>query len=174
MKTLRNCAAATAIAAFCIASSTSQSASQTAPPPEALAAAEQLVAVFNTQVVGDTITNLTAQVWPGVESALREQNPKTDAATIAELRKEFERLMIANYAEVAKDAPAIYTKYFTAKEMQDLVAFYRSPLGAKTIRAMPQAMADLNAKTLPRLPGLQEKVYLAFLTVLQKRGLYAQ
>ncbi len=82
--------------------------------------------------------------------------------------------MTDNYAEVMKEAPAIYAKYFTAQEMRDLVAFYQTPLGAKTMQVMPKAMADFAAMTLARMQGLQEKVYLAFLNVLQKRGLYAQ
>jgi hypothetical protein len=42
------------------------------------------------------------------------------------------------------------------------------------LRVLPQATASLSAKMLPRLQGLQERVYLAFLNILQKRGLYGQ
>jgi hypothetical protein len=82
--------------------------------------------------------------------------------------------MTDDYNEVINDAPAIYTRYFTAQEMRDLLAFYRTPAGAKALRVMPQALAELSAKSLARMQGLQERVYLAFLNVLQKRGLYAQ
>jgi hypothetical protein len=178
MKTLRNWAAGLAIVlsgvAFGTAPSSAQSSANGAPSPEIARAAQEFVYVINTQLLAETTATLTTQVWPPVEAALREQNAKVDAATLDELRKEFERLMVVNLTEVMKDAPAIYAKYFTVKEMQDLVAFYRTPLGAKALRVMPQAAGDLNTKLLPRMPGLQEKVSLAFMNILQKRGLYAQ
>jgi hypothetical protein len=175
MKTVRILVvAAIAAGAMTVVGSPSLRAQSSAPSPEAMKAATELVGLFNAQLVADTVTNLTAQVWPPVEAALREQNKNIDAATLTELRKEFERLMVANYNEVMKDAPAIYAKHFSAQEMRELVAFYKTPVGAKSLRVLPQAMADINAKMAPRLQGLQERVSLAFLNILQKRGLYAQ
>ncbi len=144
------------------------------PSPEALKAAQDFIAVVNSEPVADAVANMTAPVWPDLESALKAQNPKLDAAGLAELRREFERLMTENYTQVMKEAPAIYAKYFTAKEMQDLTAFYKTPLGAKAVKLMPKAMGEINTITLNRMQGLQQKVYLSFLTILQKRGLFAQ
>jgi hypothetical protein len=161
-------------ASLAVCAPSQPSFAEDAPSPETLQAAQELVAVFNEQTIVSTVTDLTAQVWPSVEQTLRAQNSSIDAETLAELRKEYERLMTDNYSEVMKEAPAIYAKYFTAQEMRDLVAFYRTPLGAKTMQVMPKATADFSALTLARTQGLQERVYLAFLNVLQKRGLYAQ
>jgi hypothetical protein len=151
-----------------------QQSPQAAPSPETLQAARDLVAVFNEQTIAATISNLTAQVWPSIEQALRAQNPKIDAGTAADLRKEYERLMTQDYNQIMSDAPAIYARYFTAQELRDMLAFYRTPAGAKALRVMPQALAELTAKSGARMQGLQEKVYLAFLNLLQQRGLYAQ
>lgn len=163
-----------AVALCAIALPPAKSRAQNAPSADALQAGKELMSVVTGQMVADAITNMTAQVWPSVEASLRTQNPKLDAATLGELRKEYERLLASNYEEIMSDAPAIYARYFSAQEMRDLVAFYRTPLGAKTLRVMPQALADFTGRTLPRLQGLQEKVGLAFLNVLQKRGYYAQ
>jgi len=38
---------------------------------------------------------------------------------------------------------------------------------------MPQVLADVNALTMARMQGLQERVTLAFLNILQKRGCMA-
>ena len=101
---------------------------------------------------------------------MREENEKINNPTAAELRKEYERLVAEEYNEIIKDAPAVYARHLTAQEMRELIAFYRTPAGAKTLRVMPQATLELTAKRLERMQGLQEKVYLAFLNVLQKRG----
>jgi hypothetical protein len=153
-------------------SGVSQSAAQ--PSPETLQAAKELLAVVSDSMISDLTSKMTAQVWPSMESTLRTRNPKIDAATSGELRKEFERLMVNHVSDTMKDAPAIYARYLTASEMRDIVVFYRTPSGAKTLKVMPQVMADLSATMAPRMQGLQEKVELAFLNLLQKRGLYAQ
>jgi len=147
--------------------------SQASPSPEALQPAHELVAVVGEQSVAQTISGLTAQVWPSIEQSLRAPNPKIDAATAADLRKEYERLLTEDYNEIMADAPAIYARYFTVQEMRDLIAFYRTPVGAKALSVMPQALTELAAKNQERMQGLQEKVFLAFLNVLHKRGLYA-
>jgi uncharacterized protein len=142
--------------------------------PEALQAATDLVGLTSASMLWQLTTNMTAQVWPAVEANLHSKNPKIDAATILELRYQFERLMRENITATMNDAPAIYAKYFTAQEMRDIVAFYRTPTGAKTLQVMPQATADLFALLTPRLQGLDEKVNLAFLNILQKHGYYAK
>jgi uncharacterized protein len=172
MKILRISVVAVSLAIGTV-SQLAPSFAEEAPSPDTLQAARELVAVFNEPTVAEAVTNLTAQVWPPIEQNLREENPKIDAATAAELRKEYERLMAEEYNGILSDAPAVYARYFTAQEMRDLIAFYRTPAGAKTLRVMPQATLELTAKQLKRVQGLQEKVYLAFLNVLQKRGLYA-
>ena len=157
-----------------VGSALSPARAQSAVAPDALQAAKELVAVVSNQMIADTVTNMTAQVWPGVESSLRAQNARIDAATLGELRKEFERLIATATVATMNDAPAIYAQHFSTAEMRDLIAFYQTPLGVKTLRVMPQAATELSGKMRSRIPGLQEKVSLAFLNILQKRGLYAQ
>lgn len=147
---------------------------QNAPSPEALRAAQELVAITSADSTAGMVANLTAQIWPSAEAALREQYPNIDAATTEELRKEFERIVVASVNDVMKDAPAIYVRHLTAQEMRDAIAFYKTPSGAKTLRVMPQLTAEIAAAIDPRTQGLQERINLAFLNILQKRGLYAQ
>ena len=73
-----------------------------------------------------------------------------------------------------KATPAVYARYFTVGEMQEIIAFYRSPAGAKTLKVMPQIMTEVSTTMAPQMQTLQEKVSLAFLNLLQKRGLYAR
>ena len=140
---------------------------------DALEAARELVTVISEGSKAQMISNLTAQVWPSIEQSLRAQNPKVDAAASGELRQEYERLLTEDYNKIMSDAPAIYARYLTAQEIRDVTAFYRTPSGAKALQVMPQATAEISAMSLERLQGLQERVYLAFLNILQKRGLFA-
>jgi hypothetical protein len=141
---------------------------------QALPKAKELVSLVSGGMISDLTTNLTAQVWPSMEATLRAQNPKLDAATLAELRGEFERLVVNGISESMNDAPAIYARYFTAQEMRDMIAFYNTPTGSKALKLMPQTTAGIMAAIAPRMQGLQERVNIAFLNILQRRGFYAQ
>jgi len=149
-------------------------APQSTASPDAEQAAKDLVHLMSGKMVSDIVSKMTAQVWPSVETSLRAQNPKLDAATLSELRAEFERLIVNALSDISNQSPAIYEKYFTAQEMRDLAGFYRTPAGAKALAVMPQVLADVNALTMARMQGLQERVNLAFLNILQKRGLYGR
>jgi len=166
--------------AFAVVCAASPASTQNAPPgtppasADALQAAKDLVGLVSGSMLSDIANRMTAQVWPPIESALRTQNPKIDAATLTELRGEFTQQVLTSVADAMQGAPAIYAHYFTVQEMRDLAAFYRTPIGAKTLQVTPQLMTDMNGLMLPHLQGLTEKVNLAFLNVLQRRGLYAQ
>ena len=137
------------------------------PSPEALAAARDLSAIMT----GDTMTQitaaLTAQIWPSIEQAF---GGKVDAATMAELRGEFEKTVGAFTADVMKDAPAVYARHFSAQEIKDMVAFYRSPTGVKALHEMPKVMADVGTQMAPRMRAFQGDLDARVRAILQKHG----
>lgn len=48
-----------------------------------------------------------------------------------------------NYAELLEQISSeLYDKYFTEDELKDLLAFYRTPTGKKTIQVMPKLATD--------------------------------
>jgi len=174
MKCVKIFAVMAAVVVGTLAQTSVSSLAQNAPSPEALQAAKDLVSVISSTTISDMSSKMVAQVWPSIETALRTQNPKLDAATLADMRAEYEWIMVTNITLAMNDAPPIYARYFTAQEMRDIMAFYRSPAGAKTLKTMPEITASITALMTTRLQGLQEKVNLAFLNVMQRHGLYAQ
>jgi len=135
--------------------------------PEALAVARDLSAIMT----GDTMTQITAamtaQIWPSIE---RTFGTKVDAATLAELRAEFEKTVSSFTADVMKDAPAIYAKHFTAQELRDMVAFYKSPTGVKALHEMPKVMADVGTEMAPRMQAFQGHLNTRVRAILEKHG----
>ena len=63
-----------------------------------------------------------------------------------------------NLSDIMKDAPPIYARHFTLDELRQLIAFYKSPVGAKAMRELPQVMAEFVATITPR--GAQADVRL--------------
>ena len=102
-----------------------------------MAAARDLAALMNGDTVGQMSAALTAQIWPNIE---RQLGPKVDAATLAELRVEFEHALSSFTDEVMRDSPAVYARHFTAEELRAMLAFYKSPVGQKALNTMPTVM----------------------------------
>ena len=110
---------------------------------------------------------MTSQMWPQVEAQFAGN---VDGATLAELRVEFENSLTAFTGEVMKDAPAVYARYFTAAELRDMVAFYRSPTGLKALQTMPQVMGDVMNQMVPRMQVFQEDLKSRIAAIMQKHG----
>jgi len=139
-----------------------------APSPEALQAATELFTVVSGDILHQLIGQITGAFWPSLEQSARAE--KIDDATIAELHKEFDRLELAFVTDALKEAPPVYARHFTVDELKDLTAFYRTPLGAKALREMPQVMGEFTAATVPRLTALRQQTSEAFSKILRERG----
>jgi hypothetical protein len=141
---------------------------QTPSPPEALEAANELFALLSKDMINQLATQLLAQFWPLIERDLKARN--VDDAAIADLRKEFERIQLDYLADLMKDAPGIYARHFTAVELREITAFYRTPTGAKALREMPAVTAESMQAVMPRLQEVQRKTQEAFARILRERG----
>lgn len=138
-----------------------------APSPEALKAAQELSAMVGGDTVNQMSAAMTAQIWPTIESSLAA---KVDAATLAELRAEFERSVAAFAGETLKASPQVYARNFTAQELRDILAFYKTSAGAKALHTMPKVMGEVMAQMGPRVQLFQEELNGRMLAILEKRG----
>lgn len=141
------------------------------PSPEALQAAKDLVAVVSADTIKQLTASMAGALWRQLEQAIRKQYPTVDAATLVELRDEFERTMHDAMVVGMSEAPAIYARHFTAAEMKEITAFYRTPTGAKALTVMPQAVAELGPAMQQHIQATMPKVDAAFDAILKKHGL---
>ena len=155
--------------ALLLAAAPTAAPAQSSPAPETLQAAQELFSIMSGDMLKQLTTQITNAVWPQIEQKARAA--KIDDATIAELRSEFERIEVGFLTDSLKEAPAIYARHFTAAELHDLVAFYRSPTGRKALNEMPQVMGEFYASSLvPHMAGLQQQINEAMTTVLREHG----
>jgi hypothetical protein len=140
------------------------------PDPEALKAARELCAI----VTKDTLKQMSAQMsslaWPGIAKSLKAKQTVT-AKQIDSLRQDFERIQVDFLATVMEETPIVYARHFTAPELRELLAFYRTPVGQKTLRVLPQVTSEMMAIVMPKLPKVQSDVMESFGKVLRKQGL---
>jgi uncharacterized protein len=140
---------------------------QDPPSAETLRAAQDLASILTVDSMKRMTEIMTSQMWPQVEAQF---NGKVDGATLAELRAEFENSLNAFTGEVMKDAPAIYARHFSAQELHEMVAFYRSPTGIKALHEMPQVMGDVMSQMVPRMQVFQADLKSRIAAIMQKHG----
>ena len=140
---------------------------QEAPSPEALQAAQKLAAVISVDTMQQMTAAIFQQMWSGLEGQMADKN---DTATLADLRSELERLVVKFAADAMKDAPAIYARHFTAAEMNDMLAFDRTPTGAKALREMPKVAGESAALMAPRMASFQQEISAKMEEIMKKHG----
>ena len=171
MKTLRILALVAVLAVPGVSTGTGSAMAQDAATPEALAAARELVAILSKDTVHQLVTQVTAQVWPAIERGLCAKQPDIKPDVVAELHTEFERIQLEYMSGLMDDAPIIYARHFTAAELRELLAFYHTPVDAKSLRVLPQIIKESITLVMPRLQTLQRQTMEAFTKILHQRGL---
>lgn len=132
------------------------------------AAAKELVDFTMGRMLSDTLAKMSGAMWPGIQASL----PKTvDDKTLADLHVEFDRVTQKYVAESLKVAPDIYAQHFTADELRQLLAFYKTPLGGKVLTEVPKVMAEYATKALlPMMPAMQAELRDSIEAVLRSHG----
>lgn len=137
------------------------------PRDQALHVAVELV---NEISKDDMVAQLVARSWPAFEPQLRHSMPSASPATMASLKSEFQTIVVQHTKDLVAAAPAIYATYFTADELRDMLAFYRSPTGQKALRVMPNVIADSVRLSADRMPAVVAEIDQAFRSRLKARG----
>lgn len=135
--------------------------------PQAQEAAQELLSIISGDMLGQMGRAMTEQVWPQLEAELGSKVPP---AALTELRGEFEKILERFLVESMKDAPALYAKYFSAQELRDITAFYKTPSGAKALQLLPTVTSEQFAMLMPRMESFQREIMTMTMQILQKHG----
>ena len=144
---------------------------QQQPSPDSMEAAQALFALVFAHGFAAFNAQAVEAAWPGIENAVRTQRPDIAAATLADLRREFERIRLARMSEAVKDVPAIYARHLSADDMRVLAAFYGTSTGTRMLQAMPKVLPEAFASVLPRMQSMLADTQDSFLKLLRERGL---
>jgi len=170
MKIVRVAALAAVVAFVGTPTGHLQALDEDTPSSQAVEAARELLALMSKDLVAELAARVTAHMWPAIEGRLRAYNPNLDPAALPELRRELERVQLEYMMAIVKDGPAIYARHFTVEELREIIAFYRTPTGAKVLRLTPQLTAEVMAAITPRLPDFYARTIEIFTGVLRSRG----
>lgn len=132
MKRLVNSILIAGFAAMVLASAPARA--QTPPPsPTAIGYAKEILAIKNVNTIyKDAVPNLVERVKGVlVQSNLNYQKDLNEVSI--KVAKE----LAGREEEIGAELAKIYASQFTEQELKDLLAFYKSPLGAKSLKQEP-------------------------------------
>ena len=135
------------------------SAPAAAIDPATLAASQELFEAMNHRVI---MTGMMRQMSQGMAQSMRagaesaiNNNPKLNAEqkkqALAKMETELPALITSMQTvmndpgmidEILAETVPIYARTFSADELKQMTAFYRTPVGAKMLASMPQLMAQ--------------------------------
>ena len=147
-------------------------------PDRAAAVKEMLVAMHYRdsmqQTMDQVMKNMPAIMLQGATAAIKNNKTLTDAQKNDALAKATREVppaaaaMAATFSdpalmdEIAAEFVPLYARHFTAAEIRQLAAFYKTPIGMKMIAVMPQIAGEsmqISQKVmLPRISAAIEKV----------------
>ncbi|WP_374583675.1 DUF2059 domain-containing protein [Pseudoduganella sp.] len=157
-------------------------AADAAPAPAAnaasAAAVREVLDAMNYRATWSAMVGQMTKAMPGIirqqtEAALNADTRLTDAQRkerLAKLDADMPKVteMLAQVmfdpalvVEMEAEMTTLYTRFFTADELKQMAAYYRSPLGTKSLQVMPQVMAESMAigqrLTAPRIQKAMEQ-----------------
>ena len=133
--------------------------------PEFQAAIERLMEVTKMDQMTEQMTAMMEQQLPAMmEQQIAQLGGTADPEAVATgvaLAMEVVRESDAD-GELMREILVIYAKYFSEDDILQMIAFYESPLGQKTIEVMPRLMQDAMLVSMrwsqSKMPELLERV----------------
>lgn len=159
-----------AVAMLLLASvSWSQGKKQKATEQTALEVATELADLMNSQIVEQLLEQSTQMTWPTFETALKGMEG-VSKEKIDTIKAEFVKIEREYLKEILVEYPPIYARHFTASELKQMIAFYKSPVGRKTLTELPLLFAEIMPIISAKIPTLQSNIIEAFQKYLAKSG----
>jgi len=152
-----------------VPASAQQSAASPAKPPAspaAIAAAKEILTMKNASAMyAQAVPSVVEQTKTSLlQSNLNYQKDLNEVAVIVA------QSLAGREKEIGDGMAKVYADAFTEQELKDLVAFYKSPLGAKLLTAEPQAIQASIAYMRQWGQAFSQVVTAQFRAEMHKRG----
>ena len=136
------------------------------PPPEAMAAARELVTASHAV---DQIKNLLPVLMQQLKPAVVQGRPEVDKAydVITPILLE---ALNNRMSEFMDTMAAIYARNFTVAELKDVAAFYRTPTGQRLLEKLPGVMQQSLAAGQQFAQSLAVDAQQRIVDEMKKRG----
>jgi uncharacterized protein len=132
---------------------------------------KQLVEITGTTRIAEQFANtMSQQMFKLLKTARPDIPDRALTVMQTELMSIFSENIYSTGGLVDQIIP-IYSKHFTNAEIEQLLAFYQTPLGQKVIAAMPQVMNESMLAGQQWGQSLRPEIQKRLMLALQKEGL---
>lgn len=116
------------------------------------------------QDIMDKVTNQ-------IEAVMLSQNPGREKDIRGLVQDHVRPALKDGMPELMQGVEALYASNFTVDEMDQIIAFYRTPVGRKTLQQMPQLMLHSMALGQAWAEKMMQKAEASFTAAAKQRGL---
>jgi uncharacterized protein len=135
--------------------------------PKAKAWAAELIKLVDLRSAANALfTNVYKVMVQMAGRTNPEQNAAIKTLAVEACRKAF----LAHADEFDDNAIALYARNFSADELQQIVVFYKTPIGKKMVKTMPEMMQKSMAVNMPLLNTMTEEAMDSFAVELKRSG----
>jgi len=121
--------------------------------------------------VKDGIAQMLDQIAPGLTQLAQQANPGKEKE-VAEVMTQFiVPKMKENLPEALRQCAVVYADHFTEDELNQLIAFYQSPLGRKLVHEQPAMSRELSRFGAAWARKAAQQAIHEYANEFKKRGL---
>ena len=108
----------------------------------------------------DSWNKIQAGAAQSVMMQIATEDQRAGKSVPADLAPRVRKAMdgVFSYSEMIDLQTGLLVKYYSASELDQLLRFYRSPVGKKTIRVMPEIQQDVMGIVMSKLSGAMPKM----------------
>lgn len=104
---------------------------------------ESIRELFNIMHQESMVDKMFSSMIPSMMSQMKSQTPAKDSLANERMKTSLQNVKNITKKMLNEDMVEIYDKYFTQSEINDYIAFYKSPSGQKFIQTTPDVTKDL-------------------------------
>lgn len=184
---LKKVVAAFSITALLFLTSAKTVSAQETISPEKRALVEELLVVTEAdqlvnKILNNSLTQLEQQLPTLVGSSFNEIPELNQPQAQQQVREISGRILqrytalmqprLSEFTQTIREINfSLYAKYYTESELRDLIAFYRTPTGKKTIQVTPEFVAESNRQVNERLVPEMMKIMFEIIREEIKPGM---
>lgn len=165
---MRSCIRAFRLAMLAIVLAAMSSAAQAQKKPSAaeMATAKELVKITSATAL---FNPLIAGVVEQAKLVFLQQNPGL-SKDLNEIAAKIRTDLTPRFSELSDEVARLYAQHFTEQELKTILAFYKSPVGQKTLREQPQVIDSSMKFAQDWANNLSDEVIAKMRDELKKKG----
>jgi hypothetical protein len=136
-------------------------------PSDKREAIERLIALMDLDQMAE---QTAAAMEQQMVAAIRQSNPNFPEEAMQIVVDTFNEESRTFVNQSFDEIPGIMAKYYTTQEIDEIIAFYETPVGQKSLEVMPQLTQEIQSVMIPKAQVFQQEVVAKIQQNLQEAG----